>query len=277
MKYTFSGQFCGSIAPEFSEPLAGVTVRLYKYRGTKYVTSLAVTDPQETMTILSAEAASAKASSLLAETTTDAEGNFVFTLDEQAGYKGDAFDLDLWLTTVPGRKTLTPHSPLQITLTTMKPRWQPTDSGYSAHWDYCLPADFWRNIYAHFDAWVACGRVTVRGTQQPVSGVRVTAVDADWLQDDELGSALTDAEGRFRIDYARADFTRTPLSPLINAEDGGPDLYFSVETATGTPLLNEPKAQGHTAGRENAACCCFVELSVDTQIELVPERGGAQS
>jgi|GEM_PF-2840841 len=36
------------------------------------------------------------------------------------------------------------------------------------------------------------------------------------MQDDELGSALTDAEGKFRIDYERADFTRTMLSPLVN-------------------------------------------------------------
>mgnify|MGYP001097118702 CR=1 FL=1 len=93
--------------------------------------------------------------------------------------------------------------------------------------------------------------------------VRVTAFDADWIQDDELGSTLTDAEGKFRINYARADFTRTPLSPIINLEEGGPDLYFKLTTESGIPLLTEPKTQGMQPGRKNAGHCFFIEFTVE--------------
>lgn len=261
MTYVFRGQFCGSLAPEWSEPLAGVIVRLYKYRETQYISSLAVVDPGKTMTILTADAVSAKAASLLGEATTDAAGNFVLPLDE-AGYKGEAFDIDLVLSDAPGRKNSTPRLPVQVTLTTMKPRWAATDAGYQAHWAYCLPPEQWHAIRARFDAWLICGRVTAQASGQPVSNVRVTAFDADWLQDDELGSAPTDAEGKFRIDYERADFTRTLLSPLVNREDGGPDLYFKVSTADGARLLDEPKSQGNITARKDATYCTFVELTV---------------
>ena len=150
----------------------------------------------------------------------------------------------------------------------MKPRWEATDAGYQADWEYCLPPEQWHAIRARFDAWLICGRVTAQASGQPVSNVQVTAFDADWLQDDELGSALTDAEGKFRIDYERADFTHTMLSPLVNREDGGPDLYFKVSTADGALLLDEPKIQGNIATRKDAACCTFVELTVAAALAL---------
>jgi 5-hydroxyisourate hydrolase-like protein (transthyretin family) len=262
MMYTFSGQFSAALGPVCSEPLAGVTVRLYKYRGMKYVSSLAVVDPQTTMTLLSADTVSAKASSLLTEASTDADGKFVLTLEEGQGYHGEAFDLDIALTSVPGRTDPKPHWPLQFTLTTLKPRWVATEQGQQATWEYCLPADFWQTIRARFDAWTICGQVVRRTTHEPLSNVQVTAFDADWLQDDRLGSAHTDAEGRFRIDYARADFTRTPLSPLLNREEGGPDIYFTLESSTGVSLLQEPKAYGYTPGRKDVEPYVFVELAV---------------
>jgi hypothetical protein len=265
MTYTFRGQFCGSLAPEFSEPLAGVTVRLYKYRGGKYISSLAVAEPGETIEVLTADAISAKAASLLGEATADAAGHFILTLDE-AEYKGEAFDLDLVLSDAPGRKSRSAHVPLQVTLTTMKPRWEAAagdhEGDHVAHWEYCLPPNPWHAIRARFDAWVIGGHVVAQATGQPLSGVRVAAFDADWLQDDALGSALTDAAGKFRIDYERADFTRTLLSPLVNMEEEGPDLYFKVSTPAGAPLLHEPKDQGYTPGRKNAGHCTFVALLV---------------
>ena len=262
MTYVFRGHFWGELAPGFTEPLAGIRVRLYRYRGTKYGSSLAVTDPKDTMAFLDEDRVSAKASSLLAETTTNQAGHYVFVLDEQRSYRGEAFDIDLFLANVPGRKSQLPRKPLQITFTTMKPRWQLADSVYTAEWEYCLSANFWCEIRSYFDAWVICGRVLTQVSQQPVSGAQVTAFDADWLQDDELGSALTDAEGKFRIDYERADFSRTLLSPIVNIEEGGPDLYFKINRSSGTVLLNEPKSQGHTPGRENACRCFFIEFSV---------------
>jgi hypothetical protein len=101
----------------------------------------------------------------------------------------------------------------------------------------------------------------------PLSGVQVTAYDADWIQDDCLGSATTDDEGKFRIDYAQADFLQTPLSPIINYEQGGPDLYFTVESPTGQILLKEPKTQGNSPERIDAGHCTYVELAVEGVLE----------
>jgi len=262
MTYTFRGQFSGAITPAFIEPLAGITVRFYKHRGTEYVSSLATIDPKETMTVLVQDAIAAKASALLAETKTDEAGKFVLNLHEQTGYRGEALDIDLWLTNVPGRKSQTPSPPVQVALTTMKPRWQQTDDKYNAEWEYCLPAEFWRDIRARFDAWVICGRVIALKTQQPVSDIRVHAFDADWIQDDDLGESVTDSEGKFRIDYERADFTRTPLSPLINYEPGGPDLYFKLDRRDGSVMLDEAKTPGQAPGRANEGHCFFIEFNL---------------
>lgn len=87
------------------------------------------------------------------------------------------------------------------------------------------------------------------------------AFDADWLQDDEIGSAITDGTGRFRIDYLTEDFQKTPFSPSINIElIGGPDLYFKVETPGGVLLLDGPRSRGRDPGRESAGHCFCVDL-----------------
>lgn len=261
MTYLFCGQLSGQIAPGFSEPLAGATLRLYQYRGTKYVSGLSVADPSATLTMLSADAMQAKKASFITETTADAEGHFIFALDEQSNYDGGPCELDLLLTNAPNHKDQAPKRPVQIPLTALRLKMQNPDETLDA-WAYCLPATFWREVRAAFDAWVICGRVLAQDAAQPMCNVRVTAFDADWLQDDLLGSAMTDGAGNFRIDYTRADFTRTPLSPLINMEKGGPDLYFKLETLDGALLLKEPKSQGRAAGRENAAHCFFIEFNV---------------
>lgn len=268
MIYRFYGQFQGELAPNFVEALRGVTVRLYRYRGTKYITSLSVMDPAETMKILDQEAVAGKSPAFLAETTTDNQGNFAFMLDEAAEYNGEAFDVDLLIPDVPDRTDPQPRGGIQVAMTTMKPRWEATDKGQSATWSYTIPAAMWGDIRAHFDAWTICGRVMAKEDKAPLPGVTVTAFDADWVQDDYLGSATTDDDGKFRIDFARSDFLRTPLSPLINYEDGGPDLYFTVKSPTGVDLLKEDKRQGYTPGRANAECCSYVELFVEGALVL---------
>ncbi len=268
MTYTFYGQFQGELAHNFLEALSGTTVRLYRYRGTQYITSLAVMDPSASMKILDTDAISAKSAAALGEAVTDGTGHFVLVMDEASGYKGKAFDVDLFFPDVPCRQETEAQTGLQLTLTTMKPRWEPTTDGFRATWSYTIPADVWCDIRAHFDAWTLCGRVLAEETATPLPGVRVTAYDADWLQDDCLGSATTDSEGHFRIDYSRRDFQKTPLSPLINYEQGGPDLYFIVDSPTGERLLHEAKAQGHTPGRADSEHCTYVELVVADALAL---------
>lgn len=57
-------------------------------------------------------------------------------------------------------------------------------------------------------------------TGNPVSGARIEAWDKDLLFDDFVGSALTDAEGRFRIVFSEEQFREL--------FDRRPDVYFMV-------------------------------------------------
>jgi hypothetical protein len=258
MNYIFKGRLCGYICPKCPEPLSDVAVRLYRATQPNVI-ALAVASPKETFAILSDEDAKGKANRLIAEAKTDAQGNFVFELGEAPKYNGEAFDIDVYCGTVP-RHPLKPH-PLQFSITTMQPQWRKTERGMIAAWEYCVPQRYWCAVRARFDAWTICGRVTVCDEKQAVMGVRVFAFDADWIQDDPLGSAMTDVAGRFRIDYTSSDFRRTPFSPSINLEwIGGPDVYFRIESADGTPLLIEPSSQGRAPGRENVGHCYCVDL-----------------
>ena len=263
MAYTFKGRLCGFICSECSESLANIVVRLYRSREGQNVTALAVANPKDTFAILTDEAVKEKASALIAETETDEQGNFTFELGEQQQYNGEAFEIDGYCGTLPHHKIGPNPHPVQFSITTLQPQWRKTEAGPIAAWEYCLPYRFWCAILALFDAWTICGRVTTCDTQKPVSGVTIRAFDADWLQDDDLGSAITDGAGKFRIDYTTLDFQKTIFSPLINIEwIGGPDLYFRVEAPDSSPLLVEPQARGRQPDRENAGHCFCVELCI---------------
>src|SRR5262249_41874821 len=268
MPYIFRGRLCGFICSECPEPLSEVTVRLYRSRDDQNVTALAVANPKETLRALTEEEVRAKARALLAEAITDADGNFTVTLDEKKQkYAGEAFEVDIYCGTVPHRKpTPKPLQPRQFSITTLQPMWRQTEARFIAGWEYCIPPRFWCYIRGLFGAWTICGRVTVCDTKTPVGGVRVRAFDVDWLQDDDLGAAITDGSGRFRIDYSTADFQETIFSPAINIElVGGPDLYFRVETLSNTPLLVEPPSRGRQPDRQNAGPCFCVELCLAEQ------------
>ncbi len=262
MPYIFKGKLCGLICPDCPEPLSNVIVRLYRHRPDQDVTTLAVASPKETFAILTDEEVGAKASMLIAEAKTDTEGNFVFTLGDAQGYKGEAFEVDVYCGTVPHRKPgRIPPSPLQFSITTFRPIWRQTEAGFVGVWDYCIPVRYWCAVRRRFGAWTICGRVTDCESQFPIAGVNVFAFDADWIQDDQIGSATTNGAGKFRIDYLTDDFEKTPFSPGINFEwIGGPDLYFRIESPGGANLLTEPRSRGRAADRENAGNCFCVEL-----------------
>ncbi|HHT9120506.1 MAG TPA: hypothetical protein ACFYD3_08210 [Candidatus Hypogeohydataceae bacterium YC41] len=265
MAYTFRGKLCGFICPECPEPLSNVKVRLYRIRKEQNVTALAVANPKDTFAILTNDMVKAKTSSLIAETETDAEGKFIFELGEKQRYNGEAFEVDVYCGTVPHLKGgPNPPPPIQFSITTLQPMWRQTEQGFMAAWEYCLPNRYWCAVRARFGAWTICGRVITCDTKIPVMGVRVRAFDVDWIEDDPLGDAITDAAGKFRIDYLTQDFQKTPLSPSINIEwVSGPDLYFRVETLGGSPLLVEPRTKGRTPGRENVGTCFCVELCLE--------------
>lgn len=268
MKYLFRGRLRASLCAECLETLSEVKVRLYKPRSDQDVTALAVASPKDTLAILNDDQLNEKGRFLLAETTTDAEGRFSFSLDDK-NYDGGAFEVDVYCGTVPYRKLLPPlPPPRQFTVTMLRPMWKQGEAEVSWYWDYYLPYRFWCWFRGLFGAWTICGKVTTcQDNKTPIGGVTVTAFDADWWQTDALGTAVTDGSGHFRIDYTTADFQKTPFSPLINIEfTSGPDVFFRIEAPGGAVLLDEPAARGRSADRENVGPCFCVDLCVDTDV-----------
>lgn len=262
MSYIFRGRLCGYICHECSEPLANVKVRLYRTRKDQNVTALAVASPKDTFAILSEADVRQKESSLLGEFETNDAGEFVAEFDK--GYKGEAFEIDVYCGTVPGRPpSPNPPDPVQFSVTVIQPMWRGRERDSIAIWDHCLSWRHWCHVRHRFGAWVICGHVRVCDTQAPVPGVKVSAYDVDWLQDDPLGSpAITDVNGKFRIDYLASDFKKDIFGFNIELF-GGPDLYFKVETLSGDPLLTEPSSRGRAPDRENVGPCFCVELCVE--------------
>jgi hypothetical protein len=92
-------------------------------------------------------------------------------------------------------------------------------------------------------------------------------MDDDWITDDELGTATTDASGRFCIYYRSKDFKKTFLSPVVNVETpllpwgNGPDIYFKF-AFNGNDLPGEPSSRARQADRENVGNCLCVQLCV---------------
>ena len=266
--YIFKGRLCGYICAECPEPLANLKVRLYRLREEQNAVVLAVSNPKDTLALVSDEQVREKAGTLLAEVETDADGNFIFELGEKQRYTGEAFEVDVYCGTVPRQKLgPVPPKPQQFSLTTVQPLWRQRDDIALAIWDYCIPHRFWCYFRSLFGAWTICGKiVTCENNAIPVTNVKVSAFDVDWIQDDSLGSAFTDSAGKFRIDYSAADFQKTPFSPFINLElTGGPDIYFKVETSGGLVVLSESPSRGRQADRENTGPCFCVTLCVDLQ------------
>lgn len=269
MIYTFKGRLCGYICDECFEPLSRVKIRLYRIAQGRDATMLAVAAPKDTFAILTDEELRDKEQLLIAEAEADEEGNFSFELSDQRAYRGEPFEVDVYCDTFPPHLPKQHESaPVQFSVTTLQPLWREREGGLFYGWDYCLPARLWCLLRGRSGVWVVCGRVTVcdrtRDTGVPVPNVRVRAFDVDWLQDDALGSDITDAAGHFRIYYTPQNFRVTPFSPLINTETvGGPDIYFKVETLLGTALLAEPRSAGRTPQRENRGSCTCVHLCID--------------
>jgi hypothetical protein len=267
MSYVFKGNLCGLLCGDCQEPISEGLVRLYRNRPDQNVTALAVADPDDTFTVLSDEQVRAKEAMLIAETKTDADGSFTFNLGREQKYNGEAFEIDVYCGTVPHRKPARkPPKPRQFSITTVQPSWRTArekEDDFFSVWRYCIPYRFWCYFRGLFDAWVICGHLTSCQDHAPIPGATVSAFDVDWLQDDALGSAVTDASGHFRIDYTSADFKITPFSPWINVElCGGPDVYFKATLGTDT-ILNEDRSTGRTPGRENVGPCFCVDLCTD--------------
>lgn len=265
MAYLFTGKLFAYLCENCPEDLANATIRLYRLGPDQQVAALATANPKDTFVIHDPEELDKRADRLLAEGQTDDHGEFSIELGEKQDYEGGPFELDVYLEQVPGGKSKKEHEPVQFTITTLQPQWRQRENDFIAYWKYGIPQRFWCGIRLRFDAWVICGIVRVCETQVPLAGLTVKAFDADWLQDDPLGSATTDGAGKFRIDYTTADFRKTPFSPLFNLElIGGPDLFFHIESG-GSLLLEEARTRGRDPGRENVGPCFCVDLCVPVE------------
>lgn len=255
MNYILRLRLCGYTCDECYEPLSNVTVRLYSYQGSDAAT-VAAADPKHTFAQLTQPQLREKADRLLAQGSLDAEGRIDLHLDDL--YDGGAFDVDIEVFGQNERDSFALH------LTTLAPTWRQTEDGIIAVWDHCLSSRIWCYIRSLIDSWVICGQVVFCETQRPISGVKVTAFDRDLLQDDTLGSAVTDINGQFRIEYTRADFRPGTWADIELI--GGPDVYFHVHHTSGAPLLIEPPSKGRETGRENIGHCFCVTLCLGEDV-----------
>lgn len=275
MKYIIKGNLCGSLCEDCFEPLSGMEVLLYQPWQKESVIGNTVASTKDTFRLVSKEESDLRKDLLVARTITDEKGHFEFVLDEK--YSNSAFDIDFTCGSVPRVPPVPPRKePLQFHLTTIFPQWRidKQRESYYYQWEYCITSKWWCNIRGfYFDAWVICGHMRLCGTKTPIPNVKITAWDADFLTDDNLGSAVTDSNGHFRIDYTSLDFKRTFLSPLVNVEtdpglplkfQSGPDVYFKYE-------YNGVAIQGETAAnrRNNVGYCLCVDLCLK-EIKVTP-------
>jgi hypothetical protein len=231
------------------------------------VVAATVATAKETFKLLSPEEIKEKERRLVGEAMTDEMGNYAVAIKEE--YAQTAFEFDFECGSVP-RLPLPPKrgNIRQFHVTTFYPRWEtgaPNGDVYdmTAHFSHIVPSRWWCEIKGrYFDVWTICGILTDCKTGKPLPGVTVIAMDADFITDDKLGSAQTDANGHFTIYYDSLTFKKTFLSPVINIETdinfpfaSGPDVYFKLE-------YNGQQFNLETAAdrRNNVGYCLCVKL-----------------
>lgn len=264
MSYILTGKLRGSVADDCIEPFIDVSVKFYRPEDevpeTAFTPAVRVLEPEEER---------GKEFRWVGQARTDNEGEFRIDLSQRSipdhrgwagGYDGEPIEADVYCRAVKGSRADQPADPVQCTLGTIRPQWQESDGDHTAHWTFDVPHEFWGQVREKLDVWVISGKV-INGDKAPVSGVTVTAFDVDIAEDDVLGTAITDEEGRFRIDYHTKDFKHTPTS-YGNYEIGGPDLYFQVHAADSSPIYEEPTSMGSSKERKNVGSCYWVTLQV---------------
>jgi hypothetical protein len=288
MTYTIPGRLCGYSCPDVEEPVANAEIRVYRPGvDGEALAELVDASPTETARVLDAAAVEEKEHRELLRTQTDDEGRFELVFDDDSppegttvvdekgvfNYEGTPVELDVRLTAVPGETEPDPD-PVQVGITVYNPapRGRETEADATG-FDYCFSARFWCSVRERFGAWVVCGRAWDCEAEESRAGLAVRVYDTDLVQADALGSATTDADGRFRVYFARAAFERTPL-PFLSVElFRGPDLYFEVDDTRGRALLREDERRGREPDREDAGGCTHVELCVDLPPEADEGEG----
>lgn len=266
MVFLIHGNFSALLGHNFIEDLKGARVKIYLPESDRAITAETVSNKKYPLLILDEKEVLAKERMLIGKGLTDTSGNYEVQLSDE--YKDGPVEINIELLNVPHQKGNIDLA-VQFVLTTLQPVWRTSQNGYSYNWSYCFPGLFWRDIRSRFDAWTIFGSVKFANDKKKfLSGVKVSAYDHDWIKDDDLGSAITNELGQFRIDFCSTDFKQTFLSPLINVETPfspipGPGVYFKVTSYNGRPIYIEEPKYGKLPERRNIPNCFHIDLFVD--------------
>jgi len=263
MNYIIKGNLRGLLCSDCELPVAGTSVKVYRPSDQQNETRLAVADPKQTFHQVNDDELKAKERLFITQSDVQENGDFTIEIDGgKSGYEGGSIDVDWYCGNVPFRIPIPKKDPvLQFHITTLQPLYKSTQENVQyARFDYKIDSKWFCRILTLLDIWVVCGYVTDCETKAPIAGVRVFAYDVDWLQDDALGDAFTDNNGKFTIVYPGDNFRKT-LLPWLNVEwPAGPDYYFRIESSSGTVLLAEDRTRGRQNDRHNANNCFCVKL-----------------
>lgn len=268
--YLLSTHFAGRICDECLTDFSHAKVAVYRYDESECPST---PNLKQAFAQLKDEELANMQGRLLAQGETDDNGHLRLVIDSsKTKYEGGCIEVVVTFTRRFGSdKELA--QPEHFRIARYQPNWDPSETAYVHYGDFIIPTNLWCAYLRRHDIWVICGKVTTCDKPgSPIGNVTVKAYDVDWLQDDYIGSALTDSSGRFIIYYSRADFTKTPFSPFINFEwTGGPDVYFKIETVdtlgNTIVLLDEPPARGRQKDRENISNCFCVHLCTQIIIQ----------
>jgi len=266
MSFIIKGNLRGLLCSDCEMPVSGNSVKVYKTFDRANETRLAVADAKQTFHQVTDAELKEKEKLFIAEGRLQDNGDFIIEIGEKSGYDGGTVDVDWYCGNTPIKIGPGPKKDLslQFHITTLQPTYKQTEKGDQvAFFEYRIDPKWFCRILTLLDIWVVCGIVTDCETKKPLSGVKVFAYDVDLIQDDTLGNAYTDSNGKFTIVYPGANFRQTLLSPFLNVEwPAGPDYYFRVESSSGAVLLQEDRTRGRQTDRHNAHNCFCVKICI---------------
>ncbi|MGB5942482.1 MAG: hypothetical protein WBG71_06330 [Leeuwenhoekiella sp.] len=282
MLYSITGRLHSAGCDSRDHLLPNTPIKLYALQENAVTSaSLATAQPKEVARVLSEKEQKSRSGKLLGQTTTDDQGNFSVRFDDgQVEYVGGPVEIVLDYDQIPdyGQGDVSPHrgfEAFEVLIDVFQPKWRETDNALIASYQLRLTQRVYCDILARLDIWVICGTLLNCESQQPLPGIEVIAMDDDVITDDLLGSATTDANGRFCIFYRSKDFKKTFLSPIINVETpifplgNGPDVYFKYAVG-GSEFFAEDPSEAQKTGRKNVSNCLCVSLCLDEE----PGNGG---
>jgi len=269
LHYLLKGRLGAVVCDEGRLPLAELELRVYLAVG-----SVEPGVIPASQVLLSDEAVQAKAERLLGVARTDAEG--VFHLELHARYGGQALELDLCIEQGRSRGCGPAEQSGQAPLCVIRPDWKQGTAAWEAEWDFMLPRYGWCRTLGICQAQTVCGRVVDCHTQQSIAGVRVAAFGLDWNQDQALGQAVTDSNGRFLIHTKHSGFRR--VKAVVGSSTDSYDLYFRIQSqASAFPLYVDSIRWGDRSPSDDALRCLQVSIFVETDLARLREESRVAS